>query len=97
MPRRPLNERSEYDGGGVMPNTVYPKGTEALTASDKLRLQSLTGQETDSRAPIDPWHWQGGSYNPHALDGVEQDRRAREVRNRELRRQESTRYRESRD
>ena len=53
------DSRSEYEGGGVMPNTVFPKGEDALTASDKLRLQSLTGQETDSRAPIDPYFWYG--------------------------------------
>jgi hypothetical protein len=53
--------RSEFEGGGVMPNTVFPKGTEALTASDRLRLQSLTGQEEDSRAPVDPYFWQGGT------------------------------------
>lgn len=92
-----LEERSEFEGGGVMPNTVFPKGPSALTPSDKLRLQSLTGQETDSRAPVDPWFWQGGDYSSHALDGVERDRRARENRNRQLRRQESKRYRESRD
>ena len=55
---------SEYGGGGVMPNTVFPKGTEALTASDKLRLQSITGQETDSNAPVDPYFWQGGVEPP---------------------------------
>lgn len=93
----PLNERSEYDGGGVMPNTVYPKGSDALTASDKLRLQSLTGQEDDANAPVDPWFWQGGDYSSTALDGVEADRRARERRNSQLRREESRRYRESRD
>lgn len=55
------SKRSEYDGGGVMPNTVFPKGSDALTASDKLRLQSITGQEKDSRAPVDPYFWQGGT------------------------------------
>lgn len=54
------NSYSEYGGEGVMPNTVFPKGTEALTAADKLRLQSITGQETDSNAPVDPYFWQGG-------------------------------------
>lgn len=42
-----------------MPNTVFPKGTEALNAHDKLRLQSITGQETDSRAPVNLGHWYG--------------------------------------
>lgn len=50
---------SEYEGGGVMPNTVFPKGTDALTASDKLRLQSMTGQETDARTAVNPYHWYG--------------------------------------
>lgn len=92
-----LEEHSEYEGGGVMPNTVFPKGPEALTAGDKLRLQSITGQEEDSRAPVDPWFWQGGDYNSQALAGVEADRRARQARNSRLRREESKRYRESPD
>lgn len=54
------HDRSEYDGGGVMPNTVHPKGDDALNAHDKLRLQSLTGQEESAHAPIDPYHWYGG-------------------------------------
>ena len=56
-----MNDRefSEYGGGGVMPNTVFPKGSDALTPGDKLRLQSITGQETDSRAPVNLGHWYG--------------------------------------
>ena len=50
---------SEYEGGGVLPNTVFPKGRGALTPSDKLRLQSLTGQEDDPFAPPDPYFWHG--------------------------------------
>lgn len=90
-----VEEVSEYDGGGVMPNTVYPKGNDALTPSDKLRLQSLTGQEEDSRAPVDPWFWQGGQYSDEEIAGVEQDRRARQANNARLRRAEAARYRES--
>ena len=52
--------RSEFEGGGVMPNTVFPKGADALTNSDRLRLMSLTGQETDPNAPVDPYFWYGG-------------------------------------
>jgi len=55
------NPHSEYEGGGVMPNTVFPKGSDAITASDALRLMSLTGQETDSQAQIDPYFWSGTS------------------------------------
>lgn len=58
---RKNDPRSEFDGGGVMPDsTVHPKGADALTASEKLRLQSLTGQETDTNAPRDYYHWYGG-------------------------------------
>lgn len=53
------NSLSEYEGGGLMPNTVFPKGIDALTPADKLRLQSITGQETDSRAKVDPYFWYG--------------------------------------
>ena len=54
------DDRSEFGGAGVMPNTVYSKGADALTAADKLRLQSLTGQEDDAHAPVDPFFWYGG-------------------------------------
>lgn len=53
-------EYSEYEGGGVMPNTVFPSGSEALTPSDILRLQSITGQELDARVAPNPYHWVGG-------------------------------------
>ena len=97
MPGNSIPERSEYEGGGVMPNTVFPKGNDALTASDQLRLDSITGQTEDSRAPVDPWHWQGGDYSSHILDGVQSSRRAREARNAQLRREEGKRYKESPD
>lgn len=90
-----VDDHSEYEGGGVMPNTVFPKGTEALTPADKLRLDSITGQDTDSRAPVDPWHWQGGKYDPAMQGGVELARQERLERGRELRQQEAERYRES--
>ncbi len=80
-------DRSEFEGGGVMPNTVFPKGEDALTASDKLRLQSITGQETDSRAPVDPYHWYG-NVPPEPVDDSESRARAERLRDRD-------RYRES--
>lgn len=58
---RQPDSRSEYEGGGVQDNTIFPKDPEALNSNDKLRLQSLTGQEEDSRAPRDPYHWLGGT------------------------------------
>jgi len=81
------SDRSEFDGGGVMPNTVFPKGTEALTASDKLRLQSITGQELDSRAPVDPYFWYG-NVAPEPVDTTAARERAERIKDRD-------RYRES--
>lgn len=89
------SEHSEYDGGGIMPNTVYPKGPEALTPSDKLRLDSITGQHEDSRAKPDPWHWVGGKYHPDELAGVEEDRLDRVRRGQEMRREATERYEET--
>lgn len=88
-----VEDRSEFEGGGLMPNTVFPKGTEALTPSDKLRLQSITGQETDSRAQVDPYFWYG-----NVRPDPEEERIARTVRQqkeRAFRREESRRYRET--
>jgi len=88
-----VDDHSEFDGGGVMPNTVFPKGSEALTPGDKLRLQSLTGQEIDSRAPIDPAFWHGAQMpDPRP---AEMDRRARLRQQAVMRRQERLRYKET--
>ena len=56
---RQPDPRSEYEGRGTLESTVFPKGPEALNSNDRLRLQSLTGQEDDPKAPLDPYHWQG--------------------------------------
>lgn len=85
--------RSEYGGGGVMPNTVYPKGTEALTASDKLRLLSITGQTEDSRAKPDPGFWLGNNYFDPNEKPVPDSQRI--LRERELARREQQRYKET--
>lgn len=88
-----VEDRSEFDGGGVMPNTIYPKGTEALTASDKLRLQSITGQEEDSRAPVDPYFWHGNvrpDPNKERMLAIE-----RKQAEQQRRRSEANRYKES--
>lgn len=77
---------SEYEGGGVMPNTVFPKGQEALTAKDKLRLQSITGQEIDPSVAPNPYHWYGG---------VTPDTIPEDTRDRDLKAAERDRYRES--
>lgn len=92
-----VDDHSEFEGGGVMPNSVFPKGTDALTPADKLRLDSITGQDIDSRAPVDPYHWQGGTRQAFEQEkaGVESDRRARISKAREVRREEVQRYKES--
>lgn len=56
---RENDPRSEYGGNGVLESTIYPKGPDALTNGDKLRLMSLTGQEVDPKAPLDPYFWYG--------------------------------------
>jgi len=92
-----VEDRGEYNGGGPMPNTVFPKGNDALTPSDKLRLQSITGQEEDSRAPVDPYFWQGGTlekmddYKRQAIA----DSRARESAEQARSRAEVDRYKET--
>jgi len=88
-----VDDHTEFGGKGPMPNTVYPKGTEALTASDKLRLQSITGQETDSRAQVDPYFWHG-NVRPDPEEARQLERANRE-KWRKLRREEANRYKET--
>lgn len=66
---RKNDPRSEFGGRGVQENTLYPKGSDALTPGDKLRLQSLTGQEEDPKAPVDPYHWQGNIAPDPVVEG----------------------------
>jgi hypothetical protein len=84
---------SEYDGGGVLPNTIHPKGAEALTASDKLRLLSITGQMEDPLATPDPGYWNGNEY--FDLNYVEPPDPARVARERQNARIERNRYKET--
>lgn len=94
-----MTEFTEYDGGGVMPNTVYPKAKEALTNGDKLRLQSITGQEEDSQASPDPGFWHGNEYfdvNQPAYTYKEHDRKvARAMKEEQARYKETKRPRQS--
>lgn len=85
---------SEYEGGGLMPNTVFPKKSDSLTPSDKLRLMSITGQTEDSRAPVDPYFW----YGNEAPDPQEPVRLAQEARNRQraIQAEQRSRYKETR-
>ena len=57
--RKP-DPRSEYEGRGVLKNTLFPKELDALTVAERLRLQSITGQDDDPLAEPDPYFWQGG-------------------------------------
>lgn len=91
-----VESHSEYGGGGVMPNTVFPKGTEALTNSDILRLDSQTGQHVDSRAPVDPYHWYGGQTDRLREQELKEQERKRRAKLQQIRREEQLRYRESR-
>lgn len=67
---RDNDPRSEFEGRGLLRSTVFPKGPEALTAHDKLRLQSITGQEEDPLAEPDPYFWQGGVDYPNPEPGL---------------------------
>lgn len=89
-----VDDRTEYEGGGVMPNTVFPKGNDALTPADKLRLGYLTGQEEDSRASLDPGVWYGNQY--FDVNEVPKPDPVRVKRERELARIEAQRYKETR-
>ncbi len=84
---------SEFGGGGVMPNTVYPKGEEALTAPDKLRLQSITGQETDSQAPVNLGHWYGNDDFDETKPAYTYKEHEQKLQ--EIAREEANRYKES--
>lgn len=88
-----LQGYSEYDGKGVMPNTVYPKGTDALTNGDKLRLISITGQETDSRAPVDEFFWIGGQRPDK--NAIAAEKRAYRQEQQRLKKEAREQYRES--
>lgn len=69
---------SEYEGGGVMPNGIFPQldGVE-LSASDQLMLLSSTGQTTDSHAAVDPFYWSGNSV-PEPIQKVRRPKRMKQ-------------------
>lgn len=89
---------SEYDGGGVMPSTVHPKPERALTNDERLRLQSLTGQETDTNAPLDPGFWHGNSFfDPNKVPKADENYARQEAkRQRNQARDDRLRYRDTR-
>ena len=91
-----MRDTSEYEGSGVMPNGVFPKGNDALTASDKLRLGYVTGQEVDSRAKVDPGAFYGNEYfDPSDLTELQRITRSEARRTQRLARENEARYRET--
>jgi hypothetical protein len=88
-----VDDHSEFEGGGVMPNTVFPKSPEYLSNSEKLRLDAITGQHEDGRAPVNPFHWTGNSIPDPAIEA--QAMRERQAQARAIRQQAKARYRES--
>lgn len=52
-------DHSEFNGGGVQPNSLFPKTLENMSIAERLRLQSITGQDTDPKALPDPAFWRG--------------------------------------
>ncbi len=52
-------DHSEFNGGGVQPNTLFPKELENMSIAERLRLQSITGQDNDPKALPDPAFWHG--------------------------------------
>jgi len=88
-----VEDRSEFEGGGVMPNSVFPKGVDALDNSDILRLDAITGQHEDSRAQVNPFHWWGNMRPDPEIDRkIQADARTKERR---LAQAEAKRYRET--
>lgn len=87
---------SEFDGDGVMPGGVYPKPANILKPGERLMLQSLTGQDQDTNAPRDQWHWHGNSAADSTTDTPEARETSRLRRERNMERQERLRYRQSR-
>lgn len=56
---------SEFGGSDSTPVGLQPKGYDALTSGEKLRLLYQTGQEVDTEAPKSERAWHG------LLEGVD--------------------------
>lgn len=89
-----VDDHTEFNGGGVMPNTVFPKSPEFLTNGEKLRLDAITGQHEDSHAPVNPYHWNGVDV-PDPQAEISAQRRLN-AQSQAARKQEQLRYREGR-
>jgi hypothetical protein len=89
----PDMESTEFNGGGVQRNTIFPKGVEALTPADKLRLGYITGVEDDPNSqPHDGQFVGAGRFDQTRYDEATRDLVAQRQA---LQRAEAERYRES--
>lgn len=50
---------SEFGGGDSTPSGLQPKGVDALTSSEKLRMIYRTNQDVDTEAALDPQAFHG--------------------------------------
>jgi hypothetical protein len=57
-------------GGKSTPAGIRARPSEALTASDKLRLGYRTGQEVESEAPTSRRSWEGLAETPDSTVDV---------------------------
>lgn len=74
------NEGTEYSGVSPTAATIQPKGAEALTPGDRLRLGYLTGSESDPDSMEDRRQFYGlkpaGESRPKYLRGTGQTTQA---------------------
>lgn len=55
----PKKDPSEFGGDDPTPAGLQPKGLDAMTSSEKLRLIYRTGQEADPEADVNPEAFRG--------------------------------------
>lgn len=88
----PVSEHTEYNGGGVMRNSVFPKESEALTNGDRLRLGYTTGREDNSQSIPRPHQFYGN--NEITRQTVQQALLSIQRKESQIAQRESRRYRE---
>lgn len=88
-----FDDFSEFEGGGVMPNGVFPRAIP--NASDQLRLMSTTGQTEDTSARRNHWFFLGQDRDD--ILSLIQGEHEREVTAREMEEDAVRRYRQSPD
>jgi hypothetical protein len=88
----PVEDHTEYNGGGVMRNSVFPKEPEALTNGERLRLGYTTGREDNAHSIPRPHQFYGNQEITRQT--VQQALLSIQRREDQIRQQESRRYRE---